>query len=107
MDPEQDAAPGGVLVGEDVDPVIKGGDGDLPLLTQTADRAGSFQICFQDGEDKAKGIGSIGDEDIRDDGMRVSTGWTVVHRDGDFEFFPLPAIYGDDLCVFLFCFSMC
>ena len=68
-DTEEDAAPGGELPGKQVDPLVEGGNSDLPPGAEGTDCTGPIQICFQDSQDKAQGIGTIRDEDIRKDGV--------------------------------------
>lgn len=73
-DPVEDLAPGIVLLCEEMDPAVKSRYGDLPVFTESSNCAGTPQISEKDSQDKAQGIGTERDEDVREERMRVSAG---------------------------------
>lgn len=75
-DPVEDSAPGIVLIDEEMDPFIKGGDGDIPVLTEIGNGACAVQICLKNSQNKAQGIGTVGNQSIRQKGMGMPAGIT-------------------------------
>lgn len=65
-DPVKDAAPGIVLRAKKMDPAVKSGDSDLPVITKICHSIRTVKICEQDGKYKSQGIGPEGDERIRE-----------------------------------------
>jgi hypothetical protein len=45
-----------------MDPAVKGGDSDLPVVTKICHSIRTVKICEQDGKYKPQGIGPEGDE---------------------------------------------
>lgn len=80
-DPIEDLAPGIVLLCEEMDPAVKSRYGDLPVIAEFSNRAGAVQISEKDSQDKAQGIGTERDEDIREERMCVSAGLAEETRD--------------------------
>lgn len=83
-DPVKDAAPGIVLRAKKMDPAVKSGNSDLPVITKIRHSIRTVKICEQDGKYKSQGIGSEGDERIREKGMRAAAG--AAPEPGDNEF---------------------
>ena len=83
-DPVKDAAPGIVLRAKKMDPAVKSGNSDLPVITKICHSIRTVKICEQDGKYKSQGIGSEGDERIREKGMRAAAG--AAPEPGDNKF---------------------
>ena len=81
-DPVEDLAPGIELIDEEMDPGIKCGDSDLPMIAESINCTGAGQISEQYSQDKTQGIGSERDQDIWKEGMCVPTRSAKEARDG-------------------------
>lgn len=85
------------MIPEQMDPAIKGGDGDLPLITEFCYSAETFQVSMQDDQDKAKGVGTKRNQDIRKHSMGMSTGSAEEPGDRNGNLCPFSGTVGDQV----------
>ena len=71
-DPVKDPAPGIILFCEEMYPTIKSRYGDLPVITESSDRAGTIEITGKDSQNEAQGIGTERDQNVRKEGMGMT-----------------------------------
>lgn len=95
VDTVEDPFPCRELCSELVDPCIQCGDSDLPAGAQIPDGMLPVQIGLQDRQDEAERVGTVGDQDIREDGVGMSAGRAPDHRDRHYPFAALPILHGD------------
>ena len=83
------------MINETMDPVVKSGDGYVPVLAEVSDCTGTIQISAKNGQDEPWSKGTVQDQVVREETVSVAAGLTPVTGDGDFTVSPLSVDYRD------------
>ena len=65
------------------------------MFTEAGNSTGAVQIFENHGQYKTKGVGAVGDQDIRQDRVGMPAGATEEPGDGDRGIDPFPVTYRD------------
>ena len=94
-DPVKDPAPGVMVINETMDPVVKSGDGYVPVLAEVSDCTGTIQISAKNGQDEPWSKGTVQDQVVREKAVSVTAGLAPISWDRDVTIDPLSIGHGD------------
>ena len=94
-DPVKDPAPGVMVINETMDPVVKSGDGYVPVLAEVSDCTGTIQISAKNGQDEPWSKGTVQDQVVWEETVGVTAGFAPISWDGDVAIDPLSIGHGD------------
>ena len=66
-----------------MNPFVKRGNGNLPVIAEVADGAMTTEVCEQNDENKANGVRAVGNQIFGNQGVCVPTGGTPDTGDHD------------------------
>lgn len=93
--PVKDPAPGVMVINETMDPVVKSGDGYVPVLAEVSDCTGTIQISAKNGQDEPWSKGTVQDQVVREKAVSVTAGLAPISWDRDVTIDPLSIGHGD------------